>query len=204
MGEGQGGRRLCQNRVRKNELPKESWRFPDFERSKAAVLNSLTSQSGQRIMIVPSPTSSTGAARNPLSHSTVPPSCATGFILSVFSFQISNGLRDFTQAVTLVDRFESMYLVEVAPEAGLQKVVINRELYGEGFRQEILGTKHPELGLSPSEHSLAKRKCPALPLFNSGAVSAAPYRPTICNRDISPSAVARSAVDGKHQGNSCR
>jgi hypothetical protein len=64
MGEGQGGRRLCQNRLRKNDSPKESWRFPDFERSEAAVLNSLTSKSGQRITIVPSPTSSNGAARN--------------------------------------------------------------------------------------------------------------------------------------------
>jgi hypothetical protein len=80
----------------------------------------------------------------------------------------------------------------------------NRELYGEGFWQEILGTKHPELGPSPPEHSLAELKCPAVLLSNSGSISAAPYRPITGTKDISRSAVARSAIDRKHPGNSCR
>ena len=85
-----------------------------------------------------------------------------------------------------------------------KKVVINRELYGEGFRREILRTKRPAPGLSPPEHSLAKRKCPAFCMFNPGSIATVATPPTICDRDISRSAVARTAVDRKHQRNSCR
>ena len=47
MGDGQGGRRPCQNRAKRNDRRKESG-ASDLEQSKAAVLNSLTSESGQR------------------------------------------------------------------------------------------------------------------------------------------------------------
>ena len=51
--------------------------LPDLERSKAAVLNSLTSKSSQRTSTAPSPISWTGNAQNRGSHSIAPSSCDT-------------------------------------------------------------------------------------------------------------------------------
>jgi hypothetical protein len=47
-GDRQGDRRRCLNRGKKKRPPKRFLALPDLEQSKAAVLNGLTSKSGQR------------------------------------------------------------------------------------------------------------------------------------------------------------
>ena len=45
---GQGGRRPCRSLERRKKSPKRVLALPDLERAKSAVLNTLTSVSGQR------------------------------------------------------------------------------------------------------------------------------------------------------------
>jgi hypothetical protein len=66
---------------KKKRAPKRMLALPDLEQSKTAVLNSLTSQSGQRTYDR-ALTDSTGTARNHAWHSTAPSFCDTGSILN--------------------------------------------------------------------------------------------------------------------------
>ena len=48
IGDGEGGRRRCHNSKARKKAPKRALALPDLEHAKTAVLNSLTSASGQR------------------------------------------------------------------------------------------------------------------------------------------------------------
>lgn len=63
---------------KKKRPPKRVLALPDLEQSKAAVLNTLTSKSGQRSYDRAIPISSIGIVQNRVSHSTVQWSCDTG------------------------------------------------------------------------------------------------------------------------------
>src|SRR4029450_4988554 len=67
---------------RKKKSPKRVLALPDLEQAKTAVLNSLTSASGQRTYEHALATSSPGTARTPVSRSTAPSFFAIGFTSS--------------------------------------------------------------------------------------------------------------------------
>ena len=73
-----------------------------------------------------------------------------------------------------------------------KKVVINRELYREGFRQEILRTKRPAPGLSPPEHSLAKMSC--LLHFQPRLNRSSPRSPNHLRQGYQPLSSCRNSV----------
>jgi hypothetical protein len=83
---------------RRKKAPKRVLALPDLEQSKAAVLNSLTSASGQRTYDYAIGSSSRGIARSRASHSTAQSCFAAGFT--------SNG--DTTlQPITRCSRYSS-------------------------------------------------------------------------------------------------
>ena len=69
---------MSKSKSRKKKAPKRVLALPDLEHAKTAVLNSLTSVSGQRTTTTRFASSSPGTVRSPASRSTAPSCSDTG------------------------------------------------------------------------------------------------------------------------------
>jgi hypothetical protein len=79
---------MPKSKSRKKKTPKRVLALPDLEQTKTAVLNSLTSASGQRTTTTRFASSSRGNVRSPALRSTARSCSGTGFISNSASMRL--------------------------------------------------------------------------------------------------------------------